>query len=279
MLKKRAFRIGLAVLLLLLLAVAAGMLFRSATAQTVPILLYHNLTRDASQTNALTCTDEKFRADLAYLTEQGYTSILPSELVEMAAGSKPWPEKPVLITFDDGYLSNYQLAYPILQEAGHKAVICLITANVGRRNDAIDPEVGFLSWAQAAEMEAGGVVEMGSHSYDLHNPETGGVYVAEKGYANGIARRSGEEKQDYEARIYADLTATQREMQAHLGHSAIFFAYPYGQQDQWFLPLAEQCDILVTVTTQPRLARIRQNLQDLPRYTVKEDTDLSSILP
>ena len=96
------------------------------TASKVPILMYHNLTNDPSAVTSMTITGERFQEDMEYLEYNGYTPLLSADLIDIRAGKEAMPERPVMITFDDGYRSNYDIAYPILQKTGMKAVIALI---------------------------------------------------------------------------------------------------------------------------------------------------------
>ena len=81
----------------------------------MPILMYHNLTQDPNKTSSMTITDERFRLEfLTWVSESfGYTPLFPSEVERSASAASP--ARPVMITFDDGYLSNYTIAAPILQ--------------------------------------------------------------------------------------------------------------------------------------------------------------------
>ena len=85
--------------------------------------MYHSFVPDGTDCNTWTLTDARFREDLQWLDDNGYTTVLPSEL---AAGG-PLPEKAVMLTFDDGYENNYSIAYPLLKEFDAKAVISLVT--------------------------------------------------------------------------------------------------------------------------------------------------------
>lgn len=92
---------------------------------------------------------------------QAQEAVLPRE---PAAGT-PLPEKPVLITFDDGYRSSYDLAYPLLQKYRTKAAIAFMAYTQD------NPCGNFLTWDMSREMTASGLVEMGSHGYAIHNPD------------------------------------------------------------------------------------------------------------
>ncbi|MFR4415586.1 MAG: polysaccharide deacetylase family protein [Butyricicoccus sp.] len=115
------------------------------TASKVPILMYHNLTNDPSAVTSMTITGERFQEDMEYLEYNGYTPLLSADLINIRAGKEAMPERPVMITFDDGYRSNYDIAYPILQKTGMKAVIALIGKSI-RANDNTEanrfPQVG-----------------------------------------------------------------------------------------------------------------------------------------
>ena len=110
--------------MLLLSAVLCVYVYRmpESVADPLPVLMYHHMVPDGQDCNDMTVTPGKFRADLETVLAMGYTPVLPREL---AAGDA-LPEKPILITFDDGYRSNYDLVYPILREYGVKACISII---------------------------------------------------------------------------------------------------------------------------------------------------------
>ena len=136
----------------------------------------------------------------------------------------------MVITFDDGYLDNYTLAFPVLKDYGARAVINLIGWSVGRdthidSDKSINPH---FSWDQAKEMLNTGLIEFGSHSFDLHNLE-GKSY----GYKNmaglGLLSYEGESEEDYRKRIYEDLKKSKSEMEENLGVEIDTIAYPYGQ--------------------------------------------------
>ena len=127
------------------------------------VLEYHNFTENASQAADYTMTVSALRRDLDFLRDNGYTTVLPRELAagQLDDGS-PLPQKAVLLTFDDGYESNYTLAFPILCEYGAKAAISLITSRIDERAD------GFLTWDECREMAKSGLVELASHTNDCH---------------------------------------------------------------------------------------------------------------
>ena len=119
---------------------------------------------------------------MQYIKDRGYEPISFEQLIEYHENRRELPEKPIIITFDDGYLSNYELAYPILKEFNFKAAIFVIGVSFGNK-DLAYPHFG---WAEAREMKASGLVSIESHTYDLHRNDILGVSMFQ-----------GESVQDY----------------------------------------------------------------------------------
>lgn len=230
----------------------------SSKNHTLYILMYHSVVEgDGSGCNDWMTTTQHLREDLQWLKDHGYTSVLPSEL----ASGTPLPERAVLITFDDGYADNYQLAYPLLQEFQAKAVISLIAERV---EDGVS---GFLTWDMCKEMAGSGLVEFGSHSYDSHREDP-----------RGIKRMSGESREAYEARIFPDLEKSIQLIQDHVGQPVLFFAYPHGQTESWASDFLAQ-HFAVTVTTRHGSANLSRGLYDLPRLNINTRQTAHQFLP
>ena len=211
------------------------------------ILMYHDVVEgDGSGCNDWTITTGRLREDLQWMTDQGFTFYLPRELAQ----GVPLAEKSVMITFDDGYASNYTLAFPLLKEFGAKAVISPIVRYVQ------EGVPGYLTWDMCREMAASGLVEFGSHTYDLHGADD-----------QGIRRLEGECQADYEARVLPDLQTSIDLLSAELGQPVTFFAYPNGKTEPWAVQfLAEHFS--VTVTTAHGPADLSGGLYSLPRHNV-----------
>ena len=224
----------------------------------LPVLMYHHVVPDGKECNEMTVTMGRLEQDLRWLAENGYHTVLPREL----AAGQPLPEKPVLLTFDDGYRSNYLLAYPLLQKYQAKAVIALMAYMPDNWAD------GFLSWDMCRDMTASGLVEIGSHGYAIHNlDEREGNFVP--GQANGVQRRKGESYNDFYCRVLEDLRYSFDRIAQEVGTPPTYFAYPFGKTD----PDADaylEALFPVTVVTGPgkHAANLSQGLHQLPRFTV-----------
>lgn len=165
--------------------------------------MYHHLSEDV--TNSEMVSPEQFEAQIRALSEAGYTGVSFDELQAYVLRGEPLPEKPVVITFDDGYRSNYTLAYPILQKYGMKATIFAIGVSFGTdhykdTDYAITPHFGA---AEAAEMTASGLISIQSHTYDMHQwpPYETGSAVREN-----ILQLSSESEEAYVQALTEDFT-------------------------------------------------------------------------
>ena len=123
-----------AVCTVLVLCFALGLLERADTVQPVfgedsvrvPILMYHSILRDSARQGKYVISPAVLAADLDALQEKGYTAVTVSDLLAYVQDGADLPEKPVMITFDDGYYNNYIYAYPLLKQRGMKAVVSII---------------------------------------------------------------------------------------------------------------------------------------------------------
>ncbi|MGO5028812.1 polysaccharide deacetylase family protein [Candidatus Agathobaculum pullicola] len=243
---------------------------------SLTILMYHDLTNDPGQTNSMTITADRFRLDMEFLQEFGFTPLLPAELVAITQSKQQLPAKPVMITFDDGYHSNYEYAYPVLQSTGMKATISVIGHNIHLATTTDAPS-NSLTWEEIAEMVSSGVVEIGSHTYNLHNPQYDG-YNAPNGI-NGVMRLSGESAKAYRLRVGSDLQTSIQLITQHTGQQKVlYFSYPFGAYDSWMQPLLNENGILVSTLTKTGKANPAASLHQMPRYRITMQQSVSSLL-
>ena len=130
----------------------------------IPILLYHDFVttvpdNDPDNFNYIN-TPQSFEENIKVLLENGYTFISIQELNDAYDGKIELPEKPILISMDDGYYSNYEYIYPILKKYNIKASIFVVTDKIGKEIEGKK----YLGWEQCLEMQNSGLVEICSHS-------------------------------------------------------------------------------------------------------------------
>lgn len=107
----------------------------------LPVLMYHDIVRSKTDQNASTLEVQKFKEQMDYLKVNGWTTITPQQLELWVAKKTILPKKSVLITFDDGYKSTIELAYPILQQHGFKATSFLITSRINRTGTVSENDI------------------------------------------------------------------------------------------------------------------------------------------
>ena len=147
----------------LMLLVSFIFLFGSAAYayDNIPVLMYHNTDYVFSADQALSSiTPATFESHLAEFKKKGYNSVTVKDYIRYKSGQFTLPEKPFIITFDDGYTSNYTYAMPLLKEYGFTAAIFTVTGSVG----VSDVAFPHFDWRQAKEMAQSGSVEIFSHT-------------------------------------------------------------------------------------------------------------------
>jgi len=134
----------------------------------VPIILYHNLTNDPNLQGKplLNITPQNFYLQMKALKDNGWNTITFDEYYNHVENNAELPPNPIIISFDDGYESVYDYAYPTLKELGMQATLFVITSRMGAGVSA-DVTYPHFSWDQAREMEASGFIDIESHS-DTH---------------------------------------------------------------------------------------------------------------
>lgn len=129
----------------------------------IPTLMYHKFKDQVEPTKedqSMSVSTSLFEAQLKALLEAGYTPINFKQLEDYLEGKAGLPNKPILITADDGYLCNYTKAYPILKKYGAQATFFVTSLYAGVTN-----EHEHFTWEQAKEMEASGLIDIQSHTH------------------------------------------------------------------------------------------------------------------
>ena len=162
--------LGLCVLLAILVMACAP----HAETADVAILMYHAFTEDEADTGSLYTPASEFARQLSALRDAGYTSVGYADLIEFVSGDGKLPEKPLLISIDDGYQNNLDLAAPLLEKYGFCANIAVIGVSIGRTTykDTDIPITPHFSLEDARPWVARGVLTVTTHSYDMHQVTT-----------------------------------------------------------------------------------------------------------
>ncbi len=233
----------------------------------VPLLIYHAFDETESAYDIVPAA--RFEEQLSALEAAGYTTVSLDELRAWVTDGAPLPEKPVVLTMDDGYASDFEVAYPILREHGAKATIFAIGVSIGKDTykDTGTPITPHFSMDELREMEASGLVSVQSHGYDVHEVE--GLDPAP--VRPGAMQRADETEAEYVRYLTADALT----MQALLPGGAGAFSYPYGSCDIRSEVILREAGVWCTVTTEEKtntLVRgLPQSLRQLGRFNVPGD--------
>lgn len=206
----------------------------------VPILMYHSVYSDAKRSSDYIVSPDLFRQDMQFIKEKGYTTVFISDLIAYVKEDAPLPDKPIVITLDDGYLNNLVNVLPILEEFDMKAVVSVIGANSEEFSQVDDKNLSYahLSWNEIKELADSGRVEIGNHTYDLHK-------IGER---KGCMKRSGESAQQYTALLKEDLVKLQSTLEQQVGIAPTVFTYPYGSISDESFDIIKDCGFEAALT-------------------------------
>lgn len=224
---------------------------------SIPILMYHGITESSAAESDYFIHADRLEKDLQWLRDNGWTTVLPSQMIAYVKNGARLPAKPVILSFDDGYCNNYHYAFPLLEKYQAKAVIALIGADTKLSSDDIYrvPSSCSLSWGEAALMRKSGLVEFASHTYDLHRIENG---------RKGADRKSGESMEHYRKILTEDLQKNQEAIADAVGSAPQVFAWPYGSypSDRSADPILKSLGIEASFTSYQHTSEIRRGDPD-----------------
>lgn len=268
-------------LLAALLLAAAGGCERAPERIDVPILLYHHLDETGGTDTVISV--DGFRAQMELLRREGYTPVGLDDLVAFADGDGDLPgEKPVCITFDDGYESAYTLAWPILQEYGYPAAVFVIGVSVGKDTykDGGQPIIPHFGTEQMAEMVASGTVAVQSHTFDMHQ---WGPYERSETPRTSMLPLPGETEAAYAAAVTEDFRR-EAAVLAEGGVDGVYaLAFPLGRHTELTDQVLKDLGVRLTLTTEAdRLNTVVRgdpdSLYGLGRLNMTDDLPEETIL-
>lgn len=238
----------------------------------VPIIMYHHIEPDESKLNEFMVTPKKIEEDLAKIRELGYKTISYGELYNFVDNNGSIPNKPIIITFDDGYESNYKYAYPVLKKYDMKATIAAIGVMVGQDTYKGADAFRHFTYEEANEMVKSGLIDVQTHTFDLHNLSS----------RIGVKRNENEDEETYINTIKTDIIKATDELKENVGNRQFVFTYPYGAYDSLTEKIMEELGFEITVTTDSGINHVVRNdkksLLKLKRYNITNETDIEEIL-
>lgn len=210
---------------------------------SIPILMYHEIAPHTQGMDtvklSLLVTPDEFTRQMQYLKDNSFTTVTLDDWMAARAGQATLPKKPVILTFDDGRLGVYQNAFPVLKLNGQKAILFLISSEVGR------VVKGYLDWSMAKEMQDTGLITFGSHTvhHAVLPPLTTQHAVMELSYSKMIIQRNTGRRCDY-------------------------FCYPHGKYDARVAKLVGAAGYRAATSELPGWSRVADNPYELRRVRV-----------
>ena len=250
---------------------------------TVTIIGYHEVT---AERNAVipdyAVTTKQFELHLDWLQKNGFHFVNVDQLIKANEGKYKLPSKPVLLTFDDGYQSFYQYAYPIIKARKIPVVVSVVGSWLEpKANQQVQfgdeklARTKLLTWDELKKMQNSGLVEIGNHSYNLHR----GVMGNPQGNSEPAAttrefdpkKAVYESDQSYADRIYKDLKKNNSVLKAHGLKSPRVMVWPYGRYNMQGIEIAKKLGMPITISLDDGPDHIKKSLGQLNRILVEGD--------
>jgi peptidoglycan/xylan/chitin deacetylase (PgdA/CDA1 family) len=218
----------------------------------VPILMYHYVSplppNPDQYRRDLTVQPENFEAQLQYLAEAGYHAITLSDLYLHLTQGYPLPDKPVVLTFDDGYQDAYEVVFPLMLDYGFTGTFFVLATPTHFESP------GYMTWSQMKEMSDAGM-EIQAHGRDHVD----------------LRRRSN----DY---LVYQILGIQEAIRAHTGQLPRFFCYPSGQYDANVVAVLKSAGYWGAVTTEWGKTHTLEGFFEMSRIRIRGGDTLESFI-
>ena len=225
-------------ILLFVISTGAAAMNPAPETARVPIIMYHSL---AGAGRSTSISGACFEADLQYLQAHGYQTVTLQALVDFVHHGIPLPERPVVLTFDDGYYNNYSVGLPLVRAYSMPIVVSIIgkDTEIWSGIPSKDLKDGHVTWAEIGEMAESSFVEIANHTWDLHKHEGG---------RKGAAMRAGEDVGQYRAVLLEDLGRLQSALLERAGVTPLGFVFPFGRLSSEATEILREMGFLVSVS-------------------------------
>lgn len=238
----------------------------------LPVLMYHHFAEESSEGTVV--SSARFREQISALHDAGYHAVTIPQVIDFVRTGSPLPDKPVLITMDDGYTSNLTLAAPVLEEFNMRAAVFVIGINEGEQVYVHSGEPFWqerFSYEEAAPWVEKGVIDVQSHTFDMHQLESYGYSGRD-----GVLKMDGESEEDYRQAILEDFKLARERRGNTVTSDLIALAYPFGYYDLEADTLEKEAGYEVTFTIDERINRLRIGdescLRLMGRFNVTDST-------
>lgn len=211
---------------------------------SVPIACFHKVGYYPDSTVAVTI--DEFKQWIIDKLEADYNFVLLEDIYEHRCGGKTLPQKPIVLTIDDGYICLYENVYPVLRRYKIHANAFIITDAVGKWNNWDSPPERLcqhVTWKQIDEMKS--LISFQSHSVSHRNLT-----------------------QIDEINIRRELNLSRTAIETSLHSPVRFFSYPYGSYDRFIKSMVIKSGYIGAVTLGNEVNNIDSEMYALTRYNM-----------
>ena len=216
----------------------------------LPVVMYHHIATNPKRWGQYVISPDELESDLRYLKENGYEAISADQLLGWLAGTELLPEKPVMITFDDGHESVAVYAAPLLEKYAMRGIVSVIGSVTDVYTENPDHRIGYshMSWEAVEAMEAGSVLDVQCHTYDMHK-----LFPR-----RGMNRMKWESQENYDQAIVDDLGAFQKKYMQYVGHPSTVLALPFGAYCPETLSISREMGFQLVMTCSEKINHLSQ---------------------
>lgn len=245
----------------------------------IPIFVYHHIS-DTDAGDAITRPDT-FEAHIKALADSGVEAVFFQDLIDFVYDGGTLPDNPILITFDHGYTSNYDMAFPILEKYNMKSTMFVTGIAVGQDTypDTNYSMIPHFSYEEAQIMLDSGLVDIQSHTYNMNQWAP---------FESGIARSNALQLEEESDEAYAwvlseDYRQSKAEIEANTSATVQVYSYPGGVFSDSSEQILAEAGALITVSInedEPNMIHRNQggSLFGMTRFTMDNVTDLNYVL-
>lgn len=219
----------------------------AASPHRVPVLMYHEIADAQATSSPLAVAPDVFAGQLGYLRDAGFNTLTAGELAAfLADGAGELPERPVVLTFDDGYLDFHTHGLPVIKRNGFTATLFMTTGGMG------DPSMDkpMLDWRQLAEVQQAGI-EIGAHT--VTHPKLD--ILPEKD-------------------LWEELSISKSQLEERLRMPVPGLAYPFGYSNHKVRAVARELGYAYAYSVNNIMATSAATRFTFPRLTVQRTTTL-----
>jgi biofilm PGA synthesis lipoprotein PgaB len=242
------------------------------------VLCYHDIPKQVWEDD-FAVDQATFVNTIEYLRIHGFHFVSLQDVIRADQDSKPLPSQPVLLTFDDAYASYYDFVVPVLKEYKIPSVLGVVSGWLDKKPANVKNKL--MTWDQVRDVAKSDLVEIASHTHDLHqgiiyNPQ-GNEDAAAVARFFDLKTRSYEDEKKYQKRVAEDVLKSKKEIEGHTGKKVRSIVWPYGKYNAITEGIAKKAGIEVNFSLNDKRTAFRKS-GVIERFLVYKNPDLGYLL-